>query len=778
MVTLRGCALAAALFAAGCAHGSSSAPAIPAVPQEHIPSRSAAVHAVAPADAYSAAVLASGPLAYYRLDDTGSTAVDSSPNGINGTIGGAVAKGVPGLLVSSNDTAMNFPAVRNGYVVVPPTALLQVTTAVSMESVLRYSTTPKNFAVALAYGSDIRYAPYDIYFRLNKLTARFKLSSGTMTLNVPGTLQPNTTYYVVATYDGTAGNVYVNGKLVATSSLAGTLTGYDGTHGFVLGDDAGFTDAAFKGTIDEVAVYGKALTAADVAAHYAAGTSTKAPGGYVDWSTFGFDGARTGYNPSETTLNSSNVGGIKLLWSYGFKLGAGDSVLAQPVLASAVSTPQGTHNLLYVGASTGEFDAFDADSGSIVWQKQLPSVRFGCGSGSSSTGVDRTAVFDRNANRIYVEDGQNSIHALDMGTGAEATGWPVTLSNATPGHEFPHGGLNYNPVNHLLYATTSSTCDLSPWNGRVAVVDTRAQAQVGVFFTVPGPGGVTVPGGGGGGVWGDGGASIDPLTQNVFAAVGNADTKTGNPQNFGYGENVVSLSSNLTLIGANYPNLPGSGTFDDLDFGATPMLFQPAGCGPLAAAMNKSGILVVYDRTNVVGGPLQVLDMNGPSNFGNFIGLPAYSPATGLVYVPLPDDFTVSGTTYHRGLAALRFQGCSLQPAPVWNATFGISPTGKDYDDRHSPPTVANGVVYISDGPGQVLYAFDAGSGQKLWNSGTTISNEVYTAPVVDKNVYATDYGSLYAFGLSGSNAGVRQFGTVHVGPQPKRRHAAHIFPF
>jgi hypothetical protein len=128
----------------------------------------------------------------------------------------------------------------------------------------------------------------------------------------------------------------------------------------------------------------------------------------------------------------------------------------------------------------------------------------------------------------------------------------------------------------------------------VAVVNTQTHAQVGAFFTVPGPGGVTVPGQGGGGVWGDGSASVDPLNQNVFAAVGNADVSTGNLQNHGYGENVISLSSTLNLIGANYPNLPGTETFTNLDFGATPMLFQPIGCRPMAAVMNKSGVLAVF----------------------------------------------------------------------------------------------------------------------------------------------------------------------------------------
>ena len=80
-------------------------------------------------------------------------------------------------------------------------------------------------------------------------------------------------------------------------------------------------------------------------------------------------------------------------------------MLAQPVLATGVTTPTGNRNLVYVGASTGEFDAFDADSGALVWQKMLPSIRYSCGGTSTATtSVDRAATFDRTTNRIYVED--------------------------------------------------------------------------------------------------------------------------------------------------------------------------------------------------------------------------------------------------------------------------------------------------------------------------------------------------------------------------------------
>src|SRR5215831_14920886 len=60
--------------------------------------------------AYSSAVLADHPVAYYRLGETsGTTAVDSSGNGSNGTYVGGVALGQPGaLLPGDTDPAAGF----------------------------------------------------------------------------------------------------------------------------------------------------------------------------------------------------------------------------------------------------------------------------------------------------------------------------------------------------------------------------------------------------------------------------------------------------------------------------------------------------------------------------------------------------------------------------------------------------------------------------------------------------------------------------------------------
>ena len=49
-----------------------------------------------------------------------------------------------------------------------------------------------------------------------------------------------------------------------------------------------------------------------------------------------------------------------------------------------------------------------------------------------------------------------------------------------------HGGLTYNPANGLLYAVTGSTCDLSPWYGRIVAINTSVPSIAGSFFTMSG----------------------------------------------------------------------------------------------------------------------------------------------------------------------------------------------------------------------------------------------------------------------------------------------------
>jgi len=295
----------------------------------------------------------------------------------------------------------------------------------------------------------------------------------------------------------------------------------------------------------------------------------RAEGSEVDWPTFGYDISRTGYNPNETILGAGNVSNLQLIWS--FDLGA--VTIMQPAVASGVIINDSPVDVVYMGAMHGEFYALNADTGSVIWQTNLGSQLTTCSDMPDKVfGVGGTPYLDRAANLLYVVGGDGKAHALDLSTGAEAAGWPVTVTN-NPANEFTYGGVNVQNGN--LYAEVASYCDYNQYYGRVVEINI-ATAKVVERWYVTGANQQVV----GGGVWGPGGVSIDPATQHVFAATGNA---FATPEYYGYADQVVELSSSLSVLGANYPGLTGT----DSDFGATPILFQLPGCNPMVAAKQE-----------------------------------------------------------------------------------------------------------------------------------------------------------------------------------------------
>jgi hypothetical protein len=77
----------------------------------------------------------------------------------------------------------------------------------------------------------------------------------------------------VVTYDGaTSIRAYVDGGVVGSAqATSGVLATVLDLSGFEVGRDHAATPAFFSGTLDEAAVYGAALNADRVSAHFAAG---------------------------------------------------------------------------------------------------------------------------------------------------------------------------------------------------------------------------------------------------------------------------------------------------------------------------------------------------------------------------------------------------------------------------------------------------------------------------------------------------------------------------
>src|SRR5438876_1111746 len=129
---------------------------------------------------------------------------------------------------------------------------------------------------------------------------------------------------------------------------------------------------------------------------------------------------------------------------------------------------------------------------------------------------------------------------------------------------------------------------------------------------------------GGGGIWGWGGASVDS-SGDLYVATGNATTT---PENYGYAERVVRLSSALEVQASNYPGLDGY----DVDFGSTPVPYQAPGCPEQIVVENKSGVVFVYQRDAIASGPTQQVEIGDYALTSPLVGVPAYDATTRTGY--------------------------------------------------------------------------------------------------------------------------------------------------
>ncbi len=442
----------------------------------------------------------------------------------------------------------------------------------------------------------------------------------------------------------------------------------------------------------------------------------------TDWPTYGTDAARSGYNGDESTIGVGKAPHLHQIW----RTNLGGLLNAQPVEAAAVRVRGHLVSVIYEGSEDGNMYALRARDGFVLWHRNLgsqvnacddlPDQRYGI------TGSGTIAYTGPGRGVIYVAGEDGAVHAMDLATGAEAPNWPVQ-GVFDPEQLTVYGGLTR--LQDKLYVATASYCDFTPYYGGVVEINLTTRAVTHRFYPAgPPSGGVS-----GGGVWGPGGVAVNPSNGDVFAATGNALTT---PDNYRYSDAVVQLSSSLRLIQARKPLLIGN----DVDFGATPVLFHPAGCRlSLVAAENKSGVLVVYPAHDLAAQPKQRLAIS--TVYGErFIGVPAWDPKTNMLYMSNAADS--DNGQFHHGLVALHADmNCHLSLA--WQR-----PVPSD-GEALSPPTVANGVVYFGNGDGLTEFAFDARTGRHLWTSpaigglfsAPTVVNGMVLVPSWDQHLYA-----------------------------------------
>ena len=342
-----------------------------------------------------------------------------------------------------------------------------------------------------------------------------------------------------------------------------------------------------------------------------------------------YNTARTGWNPNETILNTTNVNTTNFgrLISYPVD----GQIYAQPLFVPNVTTSAGTFNLVIVATEHDSVYAFDADRSvtTPIWHisflganiTSVPtSVAYpgGFKDITPEVGITGTPAIDSSTNSLYVdamtiENGTvvHRLHMLDITTGLDKV--PSVIVGPTANGK---GDGNVNQVIHFnavtenermnllllngkVYIGYAGFADQYPYHGWIVGFDAQTLQQTDVFNDTTN--------GGGGGLWDDGnGFVVDPSDSSIYVQSGNGtfDYNVGGATNTDLGMSLIHLSTTGGLKVLDYftPfNAQCLNTLDrDLGSGGAILLPTQGGAHPNEIlGGGKEGRIYLLDRTNL-----------------------------------------------------------------------------------------------------------------------------------------------------------------------------------
>lgn len=230
---------------------------------------------------YSTVVLADSPTLYWRLDESsGITAADTSGNSHLGTYSGGITYGQTGAVTGNSAIHVvgsgDVQSQENLTIGVP----MSVEAWVNMAKLPAADTNVVGQNNAFGGGNNLNelYVDTSGYVRFYVTDPVSKLTS-----IAPGaaTLTFNAWHHVAGTADGTTARAYLDGVEVGNVAAGGNS---GSEYWFVAGYSTGGTGkpAGLYGSVDEVAVYGSALSAARVLAHYNAAAGAQGGATFIN----------------------------------------------------------------------------------------------------------------------------------------------------------------------------------------------------------------------------------------------------------------------------------------------------------------------------------------------------------------------------------------------------------------------------------------------------------------------------------------------------------------
>lgn len=492
--------------------------------------------------------------------------------------------------------------------------------------------------------------------------------------------------------------------------------------------------------------------------------------------TYHNDVARTGQNLQEkiltpSSVNSGSFGKVDFLAVDGL-------VDAEPLYVPNVTIGGRPHNVVFAVTEHDSVYAFDADTFTQLWHvrvlgpDEMASDDRSCAQVSPEIGITATPVitFKKGRGSMYLvamakdNDGNyfQRLHALDITTGAESNGSPVTIEAKFPNLK---GETTFDPkqykeraalllLNGVIYTTWASHCDNGDYTGWVIGYSAGTLQRASVLNLTPN--------GREGAVWMSGAGPAADSANNIYLLDGNGTfdnvlNPSGFPVDGDFGNAFLKLSANGgTLSVPDYFNMQDtlheSDRDEDLGSGGALVLpdFKDASGNirQLAVGAGKDGCIYVVNRNSM--GKFSTINNNAIYQAidhalrGGIWSMPAYFKNT--VYFGAAGD----------SLKAFAVADAKLVPVPasMTSTTFaypGTTPSISANDDL-------DGIVWAVENRRQsagILHAYDASDlAIELYNSKQAgdrdafTDNKYITPMIANGKVFVGTPNGVVVFGL------------------------------
>jgi hypothetical protein len=377
--------------------------------------------------------------------------------------------------------------------------------------------------------------------------------------------------------------------------------------------------------------------------------------------TYHNDGASTGQDLAETTLTPADVNTAQFGKLATVPLDG--AVYGQPLYVPGVSiSGQGVHNVVYVATERDCLYAIDADTGAVLWKDSfidpvagittVPTGDVDAYDILPEIGITSTPVIDAATGALYlvaetkdVVDGVDhyvqTLHAIDITSGAEALGGPVVIADtsydgstytynsgpsvAGDGAGSINGVVTYNTLRQNqrsaltladgnVYIASASHGDNDPYHGWIIGYSATTLALTAVFNADPN--------GSDAGIWESGGGLAVDSSGDLYFETGNGTFDTtpnaaGFPIDGDYGDSFVKVAPDSSTPAD--PNINGWGlkvvdyftpsdqaTLNDVDedLGSGGPMLLPASAGDTAhpnllIGAGKEGTIYLIDCDNM-----------------------------------------------------------------------------------------------------------------------------------------------------------------------------------